>query len=63
MEAVFARFKVLSVNVPALTEKNHENSPDNCCTGWDTNWIFPECRSEALSIDSAALPDSGECSG
>jgi hypothetical protein len=28
MEAIFTYFRVLSLNVAALPEKNHKNSPD-----------------------------------
>lgn len=61
MEAIFAQFKVLSLNVPPGSEKNHEKSQDNCCTGRNTNWALLECRSEAFAIDCAARPNSGEC--
>jgi hypothetical protein len=49
------------MNVLAGTEKNHEKSQDKCCIGLNTNWVFPECMSEAFSVDSAARPNSGEC--
>jgi hypothetical protein len=40
--------EVLSLHLLLGTEENHEEAQDGRCSGLDSNWTPPECRSSAL---------------